>query len=146
MDGKTPGDADRIVSANILERRKTIGLSQQALGDLLGVTFQQVQKYENGRNRIPAGRLWEIAKALETSIEALYRGMPELVRTRTQVAGYALAEEPARFEAFNQQAVSALVNFLEIPEGPDRKKALDFIRSCTRSPAKPSPAKAPKDR
>ncbi len=146
MSGKTPGDADRIVSANILRRRIALGLSQQDLAGTLGVTFQQIQKYENGKNRIPAGRLWELAKALGTSIEALYHGMPELVQARIRSGvrtGNAMAEDGAPFEGFNQQAVNALVSFLEIPEGADRKRALEAIRTVARGATGPA-SKRPK--
>lgn len=61
---KSPTEVDRQVGARIAHLRKAAGLSQNALGTAIGVTFQQVQKYETGRNRIGAGRLTEIAKLL----------------------------------------------------------------------------------
>ena len=55
---------DRKIGAKVRERRRDIGMSQEKLAELLGVTFQQVQKYEKGKNRIAASRLWDIARAL----------------------------------------------------------------------------------
>ncbi|MBT5047077.1 MAG: helix-turn-helix domain-containing protein [Rhodospirillaceae bacterium] len=65
--GKTPGPhpVDIIVGKRVRGRRILMGLSQERLGDDLGVTFQQVQKYERGSNRISASRLYEISRVLE---------------------------------------------------------------------------------
>ena len=60
---KSPTDADRFIGNRIRARRMLIGMSQERLGEILGVTFQQVQKYEKGVNRIGAGRLQDIAEA-----------------------------------------------------------------------------------
>jgi transcriptional regulator with XRE-family HTH domain len=62
-------DIDRRVGARLRERRLLLGMSQQQLADALGITFQQVQKYENGANRISASRLWDISRRLDVPIE-----------------------------------------------------------------------------
>ncbi len=64
---------DRLVGARIRSRREEIGLSQAALGAEIGVTFQQVQKYEAGFNRVGAGRLFEISVVLGAPVELFYR-------------------------------------------------------------------------
>ena len=69
-------------------------MSQPELAERVGVTFQQVQKYENGKNRISAGRLYEVAKALGVTIQYFYETAPRLLQTRRGVA-----EEQAAFEA-----------------------------------------------
>jgi transcriptional regulator with XRE-family HTH domain len=69
---KQTTDADRAVGLRITALRKAKGLSQTALGQAIGVTFQQVQKYEKGQNRIGAGRLREIAELLEVPVAALF--------------------------------------------------------------------------
>jgi transcriptional regulator with XRE-family HTH domain len=71
-DRKRTTDADRVVGLRISALRKAKGLSQTALGQAIGVTFQQVQKSEKGRNRVGAGRLQEIAQLLETPVSAFY--------------------------------------------------------------------------
>jgi transcriptional regulator with XRE-family HTH domain len=68
---------DSYVGALIKRLRKQRGVSQEALGEALGVTFQQIQKYENGINRVAAGRLQRIAKALDVPIEYFFEGSPE---------------------------------------------------------------------
>jgi transcriptional regulator with XRE-family HTH domain len=62
-------DIDRRVGARLRERRLLLGMSQQQLAKALGITFQQVQKYENGANRISASRLWDISRRVDVPIE-----------------------------------------------------------------------------
>ena len=71
-----PHPIDVIVGANIRHRRALVGMSQTELGDEIGVTFQQVQKYENAMNRISASRLWDCAKALDVPLERLFENPP----------------------------------------------------------------------
>jgi transcriptional regulator with XRE-family HTH domain len=66
---KAPNDVDRQVGSRVRMRRMLIGMSQEKLGDALGLTFQQVQKYEKGTNRISASRLQHIARVLGVSID-----------------------------------------------------------------------------
>lgn len=72
MSQKTVTEIDRTVGLRITTLRKARGLSQTALGTAIGVTFQQVQKYEKGQNRVGAGRLREIANHLEVPISAQF--------------------------------------------------------------------------
>ncbi len=67
---------DRIVGRNVRIMRGLKGLSQTALGDQVGVTFQQIQKYEKGSNRISASRLFEIAKVLDTDVKWFFEDGP----------------------------------------------------------------------
>ena len=64
------------VGRNIRARRRVMSLSQQALAGTLGVSFQQVQKYENGTNRVSASALWRISQALGCSANDLFEGNP----------------------------------------------------------------------
>jgi transcriptional regulator with XRE-family HTH domain len=66
------------IGKRILARRRGIGLSQKALGEQLGLTFQQVQKYERGANRVSAARLYTIAQVLECSVESFFEGLDTL--------------------------------------------------------------------
>lgn len=73
---KTPRRVDVLVGRNIRERRLQRGLTQSKLGEHLGVTPQQIQKYENGANRVGASRLSQIAGALAVPLAALFNGHP----------------------------------------------------------------------
>ena len=69
------GNADRHVGLRIRERRIMLGLSQQQLAQMIGVTYQQAHKYERGLNRISAGRLYDIARVLSVPISWFFEGM-----------------------------------------------------------------------
>ncbi|SIS54709.1 Helix-turn-helix [Insolitispirillum peregrinum] len=68
-------DTDRHVGTRIRERRIMLGLSQQQMADMIGVTYQQAHKYERGINRISAGRLYEIAQVLNVPVSYFYEGL-----------------------------------------------------------------------
>ena len=73
---KSPNPVDRHVGSRVRMRRMLIGMSQEKLGEALGITFQQIQKYEKGTNRIGASRLHQISQVLGVPIEFLYEGAP----------------------------------------------------------------------
>ena len=80
-----PQDVDRYVGARIRERRILLGLTQQQMAELIGVTYQQAHKYETGINRISAGRLYQIAQALGVEISYFFEDVePGSGVTRTQ--------------------------------------------------------------
>src|ERR1700676_1519630 len=68
-------DIDRHVGARIRERRIMLGLTQQQLADLIGVTYQQAHKYERGINRVSAGRLYEISQVLSVPVSYFFDGL-----------------------------------------------------------------------
>ena len=74
MPKKQANPIDAQVGNRVRIRRMLIGMSQEKLGDLLGLTFQQVQKYEKGVNRIGAGRLFEVSRILGVPIDFFYEG------------------------------------------------------------------------
>ncbi|MGO4524964.1 helix-turn-helix domain-containing protein [Microvirga sp. 2MCAF35] len=74
MTPKAPSDVDKHVGSRVRARRLTVGISQEKLGEMLGLTFQQVQKYEKGTNRIGSGRLHQIATALQVPVSFFYDG------------------------------------------------------------------------
>jgi transcriptional regulator with XRE-family HTH domain len=73
---KSPTRIDELVGARVRMHRMLAGMSQGKLGEAIGVTFQQVQKYENGKNRISASRLHQIAAVLGVAVSAFYEGSP----------------------------------------------------------------------
>lgn len=70
-------DIDRYVGARIRERRIMLGLTQQQLADLIGVTYQQAHKYERGINRVSAGRLFEVAQVLSVPVNYFFDGLEQ---------------------------------------------------------------------
>ena len=84
MTRKAPDSIDRIVGRNIRIHRMQKGLTQTELADELGLTFQQVQKYEKGTNRVGSGRLLKIATFLGVPVTALFKGSDEMADTDKQ--------------------------------------------------------------
>jgi len=70
-------DIDRHVGERIRRRRVMLGLTQEQLGEALGISYQQIQKYETGANRVSAGRLFMISQILETGVSNLFDGLGE---------------------------------------------------------------------
>ena len=73
---KAPNPVDRYVGSRVRMRRIMLGMSQEKLGDALGLTFQQVQKYEKGTNRVGASRIQQIADILHVPVSFLFEGAP----------------------------------------------------------------------
>jgi transcriptional regulator with XRE-family HTH domain len=89
-------NVDRYVGARIRERRIMLGLTQQQLADLIGVTYQQAHKYERGINRVSAGRLYEIAKVLSVPVGYFYEGLDEGAEPKVPTARERMMLELAR--------------------------------------------------
>ena len=78
MGTKVLNSIDKHVGSRARLRRNMLGMSQEKLGDKLGITFQQVQKYEKGTNRISASRLHEMARILQVAVPFFFEGAPQL--------------------------------------------------------------------
>src|SRR6185437_866770 len=76
MTKKTPNPTDKHVGSRVRMRRMMLGMSQEKLGDALGVTFQQVQKNEKGINRIGASRLQQLSRILQVPVPFFFEGAP----------------------------------------------------------------------
>jgi transcriptional regulator with XRE-family HTH domain len=114
---KAPNPIDRHVGARLRMRRMMVGMSQGKLGDALDVTFQQIQKYEKGTNRIGASRLQQLARVLEVPPAFFFEGAPASAET----GGLAFAE-PA--------GSSYVVDFLSTSEGLQLNRAFALIRDA----------------
>ena len=77
MANKRPNPTDKHVGARLRMRRLMVGMSQHELGHALGLTFQQLQKYEKGANRIGASRLHQLARILQVPVGFFFEGAPE---------------------------------------------------------------------
>ncbi|SDS77942.1 helix-turn-helix domain-containing protein [Bradyrhizobium canariense] len=76
LSPKNTSNGDAYLGARIRELRLEVGMSQEQLGKVLGVSFQQIQKYENGSNRVSAVRLYEICRILDVPIASMFEGIP----------------------------------------------------------------------
>ena len=122
MEKKSPTPVDRHIGIRVRRRRMALGMSQEALGDALGLTFQQVQKYEKGANRIGASRLLQIAGILDVGIEFFFDGLTE--------AGVRLPSAEKRGMAeFMAIADSDRLarSFVRLKDGEARRKVADLV-------------------
>ena len=92
-----PHPVDVHVGARLRQRRTLLGMSQTMLGDALGLSFQQVQKYERGTNRIGAGRLFELSWALDVPVEYFFDEMPAEVAAISPAQKHRKAKEPMSY-------------------------------------------------
>ncbi len=94
-----PHPVDVRVGARVQQRRVLLGMTQTDLGDAIGLTFQQVQKYERGTNRISASRLCELSRVLDVSIEYFFEDMPTAVAAISPAPkGRGKAKKPTDYE------------------------------------------------
>ena len=93
MAGKKPNPVDTHVGSRVRLRRMLLGMSQERLGESMGLTFQQVQKYEKGVNRIGASRLFQISKILDVPVQFFFEEAPHIGGDGTPARGMA---EPTR--------------------------------------------------
>ena len=117
-------DIDRYVGARMRERRIMLGLTQQQMAELIGVTYQQAHKYEKGVNRIAGGRLYTIAQALGVEVGYFYEGMKALPGQFAPTAQQRLILELSRnFVAISdrrrQEAICDLARALANPDMPE---------------------------
>src|SRR6201992_1671217 len=117
MSTKAPNLVDKYVGSRVRMRRVLVGMSQEKLGEALGLTFQQVQKYEKGTNRIGASRLQQIARALNVQPSFFFDGAPN-VQTETS---HGMAEESNS---------AYVIDFLSTAEGLQLNKAFSRIKDA----------------
>ncbi len=129
---KQANPIDSVVGNRVRLRRMVIAMSQERLGDMLGLTFQQIQKYEKGVNRIGAGRLFEIAQILGVPIGYFYEGVTAAVPgdSHSSIANPPVAELLATAEGL-QLALA----FMRIKDTKVRKRVVDLVRSLAEDDA-----------
>src|ERR1700676_3273751 len=124
---KQANPVDGQVGHRVRLRRMLVGMSQERLGELLGLTFQQVQKYEKGINRIGAGRLFEVAGILGVPISFFY----EDVEAGVTAGGFADGEEPPPVMEFlsSGEGLQLSLAFMRIRDTKVRRRILELVRS-----------------
>jgi transcriptional regulator with XRE-family HTH domain len=131
MAGKKPNPVDQHVGSRVRLRRMLLGMSQERLGESMGLTFQQVQKYEKGVNRIGASRLFQISKILDVPVQFFFEEAP-------------LAEQPSPRGLAEPNSEGFILEFLNSREGLElnrafvkitdpkiRKSVVDLVRALS---------------
>lgn len=127
-DGKIPSGIDRIVGQRVRWRRRDLKITQEQLAEMLGLTFQQIQKYEKGVNRVSAGRLFEIAGALGVPVAYFFEGAEDLL----EPAAAALAEdEDTRLAPqITGETLELIAAFQKIEDAALRNSLLNAVRAA----------------
>ena len=134
---ETPNPVDVRVGARLRLRRNMLGLSQEKLGQAIGLTFQQVQKYERGANRIGASRLHELSRALDVPVSFFFDDTDPV---RAPATG-GFAEPPA--EAFEsdplrkQETVEFVGAYFSIEDAAVRRRLLDLVKALAAEATSP---------
>ena len=129
MAKKAPNPTDKHVGARVRMRRMMLGMSQEKLGDSLGLTFQQVQKYEKGANRIGASRLQQISHILQVPVSFFFEGAPQAPGQPTGGAGFSEAPSPAYVSDFlaTSDGLALTKAFMGIKDAKLRRKIVDLV-------------------
>lgn len=126
-----PNPVDLHVGARIRMRRKILGVSQERLAEDLGLTFQQIQKYERGANRVSASKLYEIAKSLQSSVAYFFEGLAD-----TTGEGVAEGGEPYVHDfLMTSEGLELAGLFPRITRPKVRRRILELVRSMAEEDA-----------
>jgi transcriptional regulator with XRE-family HTH domain len=124
-DEAGPHPVDRHVGLHIRMRRKALGISQERLAESLGLTFQQVQKYERGANRVSASKLWEIARALRTNVSYFYEGL----ESEAEVVSRGFMGVNTQEFLLTPEGMELAATFPRVRRPGVRRKVLDLVRA-----------------
>ena len=128
-----PDPIDVHVGSRVRLRRTLLGMSQEKLGDALGLTFQQIQKYERGANRIGASRLYKIAKILNVPVSYFYEERPEDVESANRGLSD-IAPEPFEVDQLNKRETLELVRaYYRVKDARVRKRIFELIKAIAKS-------------
>lgn len=126
MAKKAPNPIDKHVGSRVRMRRMMVGMSQEKLGEHLGITFQQIQKYEKGTNRIGASRLQQISTVLGVPVAFFFEGAPTI---GPEGEGFSEEQSPAYVSDFlaTSDGLTLTRNFMRIPDPKVRRRIVDLV-------------------
>ena len=131
MIKKTPNPTDKHVGSRVRMRRMMLSMSQEKLGDALDLTFQQVQKYEKGTNRIGASRLQQISQILQVPVSFFFEGAP----AGSESHGAVEAPSPAYVSDFlaTSDGLALTKSFMRIKDSKLRRRIVDLVEQIAGS-------------
>jgi transcriptional regulator with XRE-family HTH domain len=126
---KAPNPIDKHVGSRVRMRRMMLGMSQEKLGDALGLTFQQVQKYEKGTNRIGASRLQQISQILQVPVAFFFEGAPNVPSGPGRDSSLHEAPSPAYVSDFlaTSDGLALTKAFTRISDSKLRRRIVDLV-------------------
>lgn len=133
MANKKSNPIDAHVGSRVRLRRMLVGLSQEKLGDQMQLTFQQIQKYEKGVNRVGASRLFHLSQILEVPVQFFFEGAPSA--DGSTESGFAESNTEAFLYEFLNTRDGLELNraFVKITDAQVRRSVVDLVRSLGRS-------------
>jgi transcriptional regulator with XRE-family HTH domain len=126
-----PNPVDLHVGARIRMRRRILGVSQERLAEDLGITFQQIQKYERGANRVSASKLYEIAKSLHSTVDYFFEGLADMADGGMAETGQPFAHDFLK----TPEGLELATLFPKISRAKVRRRILELVRSMARDEA-----------
>jgi transcriptional regulator with XRE-family HTH domain len=127
-----PNPIDVHVGGRVRLRRTLLGMSQEKLGEALGLTFQQVQKYERGANRVGASRLFDLSRVLDVPVSLFFDDMSEEVEALSPRLISGLSEEPMAFDAdplTKRETLELVRAYYRITDPQVRRRVLDLAKA-----------------
>lgn len=127
---------DAHVGSRVRMRRTLLGLSQERLGDALGLTFQQVQKYERGANRIGASRLHQISCVLDVPVSYFFEELSDETVAKSAPSARGLAESPVEFEhdpLAKRETLELVRAYYKISDPKVRKRVFELVKTIGKS-------------
>ncbi len=133
--GRKPNPMDIHVGSRVRLRRMVIGMSQEKLGEQMGLTFQQIQKYEKGTNRIGASRLFQLSQILDVPVQFFFEDAPFAVSGRgaNPHAGFAESKTESYLLDFLNSRDGLELNraFVKITDPKVRKRVVELVRALS---------------
>jgi transcriptional regulator with XRE-family HTH domain len=135
-DSRSPNPIDVHVGRRVRQRRKALGVTQERLAADLGLTFQQVQKYERGANRISASKLYEIAASLSAPVAYFFDGLADPA-TAKETDGFAQPASEQFVNAFlmSAEGLELAELFTQIKRARLRRRVVDLVRAMAEDEA-----------
>ncbi|MFP6733508.1 MAG: helix-turn-helix domain-containing protein [Rhodospirillales bacterium] len=130
-----PDPIDKFVGSRVRARRVGLRISQTKLGDAIGVTFQQVQKYENGTNRIGASNLFKISKTLSVEVAFFFEGLDADEEAAKELAGLSEGSQ-TKFDVdpmSSREAIELMHNYFRVKDENIRKKLSQLVKTMAQT-------------
>lgn len=118
--GPSADEVDAHVGRRLRQRRISLGITQEQLGTEFGLTFQQIQKYEKGQNRISAGRLYELSEILSVDVGFFFEGL-------SRRSGKAPGEVEAQALFASPEGLALAAGFMRISDPATRRRVIDLV-------------------
>ncbi len=136
-----PNPVDVHVGARVRMRRTLLGMSQTTLGEAIGLTFQQMQKYEKGTNRISAGRLYALSGTLDVPVEYFFDDMPTAVAASSPTLGGGRAKKPPSYEPdpmATRETLELVRAYYKVEDAEIRKRLFEMTKTLGAAESKDS--------